>query len=264
MATMTLLEIVQDILDDMESDNVNSISDTVESLRVAGIVKTTFYELIARRDWPHLNQLFAMDSVSDTAKPNYLKLPSGTQELEFLKYNCRKSTDTRDKYQKIEYMYPDNFLHRQNQLNDSLSNVSQVTDTSGVVFSIYNDRAPTYWTSFDDEYIVFDAYDSAVDTTVQGSKTQCRGIIEPSWSAVDTFVPDLPPDSFSLLLEEAKSAAFYSIKQVPNEKAEQRSKRQQRRLARKSFRAKGGIRWPDYGRKKNSQAWDRNPYLDKT
>lgn len=264
MATMTLLEMVQDILSEMDSDNVNSINDTIESLQVASIIKTTFYELIARRDWPHLNQLFRLDSVSDTNRPNYLKIPSGVQEVEFIQYNTRDSSDTRDKYRVIQYLYPDNFLHKQNQLNDSLSNVSQVTDTTGVVFSIYTDKEPTYWTSFDDEYIVFDSYDSGVDTTMQGSKTQCRGIKEPPWSPIDTFVPDLPPSAFSLLLEESKSVAFLTLKQVPNEKAEQRSKRQQRRLTRKAWRAKGGIRWPDYGRKGNSQAWDKNPYLDKT
>ena len=264
MASMTLLEIVQSILSEMDSDNVNSIDDTIESTQVANIVKTTFYELIARRDWPHLNKLFTLNSVSDTNKPNYLKLPSNIQEMEFVKYNRRESGDTRDNYDEIKYLYPDVFLHRQNQLNDSLSNVSQVTDTSGVVFPIYNDRPPKYWTSFDDEYIVFDSYDSDVDTTMQGSKTQCRGIFEPSWSAVDTFTPDLPAEAFPLLLEESKSTAFLVLKQVTNEKAEQRSKRQQRRLTRKGWRAKGGIRWPNYGRKNNKQTWDSSPYFDKT
>ncbi len=35
MAKMTLLEIVQDIMSDMDSDEVSSINDSVESLQVA-------------------------------------------------------------------------------------------------------------------------------------------------------------------------------------------------------------------------------------
>ena len=264
MARMTLLEIVQSIMSDMDTDNVNSINDTIEALQVAQIVKDTFYELISRRDWPHLNKLFVLNSVSVTARPNYLKLPDGVYELEFLKYNKRKSIDTKDRYEDVTYIHPDEFIYKSNQLDNSQATVDQITDTSGVKYNIKNDRAPMYWTSFDDEYIVFDSYDSGVDTTMQGSKTQCRGIIEPSWSPLDTFVPDLPPEAFPLLLEESKSAAFLALKQVTNEKAEQRSRRQQRRLTQKAWRANGGIRYPNYGRKTNSQAWDKNPYLDKT
>lgn len=248
----------------MDSDNVNSITDTQESIQVAQIVKDTYYELISKRDWPHLKQLFTLDNISDTDRPNYLSIPTGVYEMEFVKYNKRKSTDTRDKYQEVDYLDPDNFLLKQNQLNETLSNVTQVTDSTGVKYNIRNDRAPEYWTSFDDNLIIFNSYDSGVDTTAQGSKTQCRGVIEPSWSAVDGFTPDLPAEAFPLLLSESKSTAFLLLKQVANEKAEQKSQRQQRRLSRKSWRAKGGTRFPDYGRKTNSQTWDKNPYLDKS
>lgn len=264
MAKMNLLEIVQSILSDMDSDNVNSINDTIESLQVANIVKTTYFELIDRRDWPHLHQLVALNSVSDVSRPNYLKLPDSVVELEFLQYNKRKSTDTKDRYEPVTYLYPDDFILKANALDSSKATVTSVTDTSGVKINVTTDRAPTYWTSFDDEYIVFDSYDSDVDTTMQGSKTQCRGIIYPSWSALDTFTPDLPADSFSLLLEEAKSAAFLVIKQVANEKAEQRSRRQQVRQTQKSYRAKGGVRYPNYGRKRSKGSWSRSPYFDKT
>ena len=47
MAKMTLLEITQDIMSDMDSDNVNSINDSVEALQVAQVVKTTYYNIIS-------------------------------------------------------------------------------------------------------------------------------------------------------------------------------------------------------------------------
>ena len=264
MARLTLLEIVQSTLNDMDSDEVNSINDTVESLQISQIAKDTYYSLLARRDWPHLKQMFLLDSVSDTSRPNYLKLPNNVHEMDLIKYNKRKSTDTRDRYQEVTYMYPDNFLMKQNELNESNSNVTQVTDSTGVKYNIYNDRAAEYWTSFDDEYIVFDGYDSDLESSIQGSKTQCTGIIEPGWSSTDTFVPDLPIDAFPLLLEETKSASFLALKQVANDKAEQRSQSHKRRLSRKSWRTKGGVRYPNYGRKNNSSVWKENPYLDKT
>jgi len=51
---LTLLEIVQDIMNDMDGDEVNAISDTIESQQVAQIVKTTYLEMMANRNWPHL------------------------------------------------------------------------------------------------------------------------------------------------------------------------------------------------------------------
>lgn len=59
MAKLTLLDIVQDILSDMDSDTVNSITDSVESLQIAQIVKTTFFEIITEGEWPHLGGLFS-------------------------------------------------------------------------------------------------------------------------------------------------------------------------------------------------------------
>jgi hypothetical protein len=42
-AKMTLLEIVQDVLNDMDSDEVNSISDTVEATQIANICRSVYY-----------------------------------------------------------------------------------------------------------------------------------------------------------------------------------------------------------------------------
>ena len=46
MPKLTLLDMTQDILSDIDSDEVNSISDTPDSLQVAGIIKSSFYDMI--------------------------------------------------------------------------------------------------------------------------------------------------------------------------------------------------------------------------
>ena len=48
MAKLTVLEIVQNILSDLNSEEVNSISDTIEADQVAEIVKTTYLDLVPR------------------------------------------------------------------------------------------------------------------------------------------------------------------------------------------------------------------------
>ena len=51
--TKTLLDITQEILSEMDSDDVNSISDTVESEQVANIVITVYRDMMSNRNWPH-------------------------------------------------------------------------------------------------------------------------------------------------------------------------------------------------------------------
>jgi hypothetical protein len=249
MAKMTLLEIVQDILSDMDADEVNSINDTVESTQVSQIIKTCYFEMLSNRNWPHTRKLVQMDSSGDALKPNYLKLPENLKQLEFIKYECKKDNTAKSDVKALTYKEPDEFLRMISGRNSLHTNVSTVTDFSGIKLLIVNDTQPTYWTSFDDVYLVADSYYSTLDTTLQSSKTQCLAYVYPAWVREDSFIPDLPIDAFSALLEEAKSTAFITLKQMANQKAEQKATRQQRWLSRKAWRAHGEQKYADFGRK---------------
>lgn len=249
MAKMSLLELVQDILNDLDSDEVNSINDTIESQQVAQIVKTCYFELIGNRNWPHLRKLTQLDASLEVLKPNYLKLPVGLKELVFFKYDCFTLTNTKSKLTEIKWKEPDAFLRMISSRDSSLTKVTSVIDYSGTKLLIVNNVAPQYWTSFDDAYVITDSYDNAVDSTLQKAKTQCLAYIDPVWAHSDTAVPNLPSEAFPALLEEAKSTAFLALKQTANQKAEQKASRQGRWLSRKAWAAKGGIVYDDYGRK---------------
>lgn len=244
---MTLLEMVQDILNDMDSDEVNGLDDTIESQQVAQIIKTCYYEMLGNRNWPHTRKLLQLEGSGSPSKPNYLRLPDNLKELSFFKYD--NGTDTKPVLQDVKYKEPDDFLRYVSARNTETGNVSIITDFSGTKLLILNDTAPQYWTSFDDTYLVTDAYDSTVSTTLMSSKSQCLAFIVPQWTRTAEAIPDLPIDAFPALLEEAKSTAFMALKQVANQKAEQKAGRQNRWLARKDWRAKGGVRYDDYGRK---------------
>lgn len=248
MPKLTLLDMTQDILSDMDSDEVNSINDTPDSLQVVGIIKSSFYDMIDSKDsWPHLRGLMALDSAT-SAKPTHMKLPVNVKALEGLKYNKIKSGDTKAKIHDVDYKYPDEFLEIVNNYNTAADNVQTVADYSGVTIAIKNDAAPSYWTSFDDEYIVFNSYDSVIETNLQKSKSQCVATRNPAWTVSDSFIPDLPEEAFSRLLAEAKAACFGRLKQLTDNKSEQQAQRQRHAMSRKSWRAHGGIRMPNYGR----------------
>lgn len=245
----TLLEIVQAILNDMNSDEVNSIDDTVEATQVASIVKDTYLEMMTNREWPHLKKLIQLNHAGTLDKPNYLKAPTNIKSMEQLRYECPSLSSGALVMKELKFKYPDEFLSivsRRNSIND---NVRSVVDYGGSKLLIYKNADPTYWTTFDDEYIVTDSYNEVVDDTLQASKTQALVEVFPEWVHANDAIPNLPIEAFAALIEEAKSTSFFVLKQVANQKAEQKSSRQNKWLSRKSWKLQGGIRYPDYGRK---------------
>ncbi len=231
----------------MDGDEVNSIADTIESTQVAQIVRDTFEEIISSRQWPHLDRLIQL-TPQGAARPTHMDTDTTWDIVHWIKYNKIKTGGTRDLYDEIKYMDPKDFLELLNARNSSDSDVTTVTDTSNIDLLIFNDIAPTFWTTFDDEVLIFDSHDNLVDTNLQASKTQVWGHVEPTWTHTDVAVPDLSAKAFSYLLSEAKSAAFNALRQTGNAKEEQKSRRQRVHLAREKWVLDGGQKFPDYGR----------------
>lgn len=256
----TLLEVTQSILSSLNSDNVNSITDTEEAEQVAEIIKQVYFEIISDRDWPHLQKQFKLDASGDSDAPTHLKMPETIQTAEYIAYDVRETASGQAEFREVTYCYPDEFLKKVMQRDSTGTNIKIVTSDSqyssntttlieGTIL-VYNDRAPKYWTSFDDEWIVMDAYDSTLDSTLQSHKTQCLGTEEPNWSTSDTYQIELPTPAFSYLLAEAKSVAWFEINETSNQKAEQQSRRQRTYLSVNKRRADHGIRSKiNFGRK---------------
>ena len=246
---MTLLEIVQEILDEMDGDLVNSIYDTDESEQVAKIVRATYRNIVSNTNWPSHRRVTKLVAASDTDRPTHASLADEVKELVEVYYDTVKSGETRKNYTKMSYLSPEEFLYKTNMRNSTDADVDIIIDTSGVEFLIQTNKAPSYFTSFDDTNIVFDSYDSDVDTTIQTSKMQAIAYVMTELSLSDTSTPDLPPDALAMLLEESKSRAQAKLRQFNDVKSEQEAVRQRRSMSRKSWRAHGGIKSVDFGRR---------------
>ncbi len=249
MSVYTLLEIVQDVHNDLNLDPVNTIGDTPDSLRVAQIAKTTFFEFLSRRDWPHLRELGQLNNASDLSQKTALVLPEKISRIEWIRYNTRREDNPRNTFNYIQYLEPDEFMDLATDLDTTRPNIEPVTTPNGATFYIRNDKFPEYWTSFDDKILYFDSFDSAIETTLIGNKTQVLMYRTPSWYSSDNSIPDIPVEAFPGYLAEVKSVASIKINEIQDGKSEQQSVRQQRRLSNQAWRAHGGIRKPDYGRR---------------
>lgn len=228
---MTLLDYVQSILSSLSSDEVNSISDTTESLQVAEIVRTTYFNMITRAGIKEHDQLVQLDASLDTTKPVIMYLPDGVKKINWLKYFNESTTD--GGYQYVTILPVQQFIEMTNSFNPSESNVESFTFTNDLnsypgTFTFYykTDKQPQYCAVISNYYVIFDGYDSSLETTLQNHKVMAEGSVIPVFTMSDTFIPDLSEDQVPLLLNEAKSLAFFELKQSAHPKAEQEAKRQ--------------------------------------
>lgn len=248
---MTLLELTQDILNDIDGDEVNSIDDTVESSQVASIIRATYNAMMSSRNWPHTRKLIQVEPSGSLSLPTHMTLQDDIKEISLVNYNKAKIMHGQRRIiEEVKFIEQDDFLRVCNNRDNTQPNFITVVDPgSHVQLTIRNDLAPTYFTSFDDKVLIFDSYDMQVDDTLQKDKVQVYAYTIPAWVHADDAIPDLPDMAFTMLLEEAKSRAAVKIRQQPDQKAEQEAQRQSRWLARNDRRVAGGIRYPSYGRR---------------
>ena len=225
MAKKTVLELVQSILSSLDLDNVNSISDLEEAVQVSLILERSYNALIARKQWKFMEKVQNLESVADIDKPTKLKIPDNVNRINCLRYKTLNDSG-KIQWKELKYRFPCDFIDFVQRRDPSESNILNTTNDDGVEMYIQNDKEPEFWTSFDDTFIYFDNIDQNDTSTIVGSGSSIKAIVEQPWQNVDTFIPPIPQDMFTALEAEARSIAWTEFKQVPNQKAEQIARRQ--------------------------------------
>jgi hypothetical protein len=259
----TLLEIVQRILASMDSDEVDSISDTTESAQVALLVEGVYYDLVAECNIPTTGTLFELEESGDATVPVKMTIPDPITSVEWVKYNAVTSDDdiTTPNWKTMEFMELEEFHDFTNNYRgmdgaDTYDlSIDNQDNTDTITFHFLTDRHPTYYTTYNDSILLFDSHDITEDPDyLLQSKTQCWGSIAPEFTQDNSFTPDLNPLQFSLLMNEAKARAFVELKQANNINAEGHARRLRVRLRNSKRRSPYDSNWPlsslpNYGRK---------------
>lgn len=209
-----LLDIVQRVAEFCNAGSVNSIKDTRESMQIAKIVKETFEDLVLRRELVTGQTLLQLQSVSDVEKPTHLLVPEGVIALDNVKYKNAEGT-----LEDLQYVEPMDFVDNSLHLDPTTDNVKNVSDYSGILFNVYTDKSPRFYTVMTDgsnEYVVFDAYDKTFEDTLQGRHIVAYGHIMPEFRLEDNFVPPLSIQQFPVLISRAKTFAAKELKDQEN------------------------------------------------
>ncbi len=233
----TLLEMVQDVLSSMDSDEVNSISDTIESMQVARVIRSCFFDVV-NNELPEFSTLFQLEASGTSTKPVMMTRPTDVRNIMLVKYDKADEDNTDPNYTRLIPLSIEAFFDRTHTLNLSEDNVASMThaiEGDSFTFLYRNDKAPDYYTIIDDHTVFFDSYDSEVDTTLQKVKTFCVGEKEQTFYLEDTYELPLDEQQHVWLLNEAKSLAYQELKQQTHAYAEKTAKRQRIKAQRQKY-----------------------------
>ena len=261
------MQVVQRVLDAMNHDAVNSIGDTIESRQIAEEARVVYYELMDRADWPHLISALQLESVSDLTRPNFLRIPEDVVRIDDVRYETTREDDTNTTFDKIKYLPPSEFMDYTGTRRTDDSSTIVVTTHTGVQLFIKNNERPHYWTTFDNEYLIFDSFDSATQGTMHGNRSSVIAKVIPPWTMDDTFTPDIPDHMFSTYVAELTSACFVYWKQGMSPVDEKRAARGISRLRKDAEKINERDHKARYGRPRNrhfvrSESGERGSFRD--
>lgn len=254
----TVLEAVQLILSAMDSDEVNSINDTIESKQIALMLKSVYYDCASDIGLNENKGLFQLNASGDSNLPVYMTLPDQVTKVETIRYDVYDpdvDPTTNSNYRMLEPVDFDDFLTRRTSAHDETEDVAQMTFSfNGQDFNIMYgiNRHPTCYTTLNNRIVLFDSVLSTLDTTLQASKTLCTGYTYPTFEMEDNFVPNLDPTQFSYFLNFAKTRAFGELKQTQNSESAGVARRQKIIIQKRKDRTPDGspiLAAPRYGRK---------------
>jgi hypothetical protein len=144
-------------------------------------------------------------------------------------------------YEDIEILAIKDFLDYTNDFNpqdgDVFGYAFQPNPSIGPMNLRYrNDKKPECCCVIQNNWVLFDSFDSSLESTLQTSKTMCYGLYVPSFQMVDAWVPPLDDMQFPLLRIEAQSKALAELEKRSDPKVELEARKQWSNLQKvKSF-----------------------------
>lgn len=227
--TKTLLEMTQDILGSMKSDEVNSIGDTAESTSVAETIRETYEFMVASMSQTDHMSLFELTALGPST-PTLMALPANAETLQWVKYNSKEKVgDPYPRFVDVRFLSLKEFLDwtsiTPQEPDTTLGSFNRVVYGDSIEFFYRNNKHPEFCAYLDDRTLVFDSFNVNFEANLQSTNTQCFGNLSPTFQMLDSFVIPFNRLNTQMLFQEAKSQCFLEFRQIENPKAEQRSKR---------------------------------------
>lgn len=227
----SVLQYVQDTLSLMSSDEVDSVNDTVESLQVAHLLRDLYLELVLREEWDFRLRPVQIVAAGTPSAPTRVTLPDNVDRVHTIKYNVSDNSGS-FAGRELVYVTPEVFT-KARQKNDSSNHL---TIDGGMQFYVGTDRDPTCYTTFDDNVLYLNSYDSSKEATVTSSNIVALAYVVPVFEVDDGFVPDLPMNMVPMMQTILNNASMSAFKQTEDGNSVRRETQQTAQARRKHGR----------------------------
>lgn len=223
MARKTLLKLVQ-LIGNRIGVEIDELDETNEATEIVEILEMTYDEVLDRKTWEFMKDRTLRMKTRDVASLQIynLPLPSSVQLLKLMRYR-----NDNDQITELEYVTPRVFLERLEGRNAADAFVTEIPNEDGVLLKIFTDRAPSYYTSFNELDMSFDAHDSSRGTGNIPGDTVILADVKPVMDFTDpTALLPIPERMGGLILNEAMATAAQQLRQVQDGRAERIARRQ--------------------------------------
>jgi len=206
-----------------------------------------YKDLISHRLIPINQRLIELQASGDNTQPTHMKLPDNVASLDNMtvRYNTKLDAADNDQFTIIPFVNPQEFLAQTNTYRSTDTDTVVVTDAlstpGGTTFMVKNDRAPTCFTTFDDTWLIFDGWDSSLESTLQQSKTQVHAEVHTKLVIADDTVIPLPPASEALYVNKC-IVACQQLEEIVDQHTIREVRKQEQAAANRTRRVQGRIR----------------------
>ena len=250
MTKRTILKLVQDLGEGINSDEIDDLAETEEVVRIVNILEQTLQEVLDRKTWEFMKDKVRQldDRAGGSTEFNTLVIPEDVTLIKCLRYK-----DSAGKFIELTYLSACDFVDKLQARNTADADVTAIINADGVALNTRTNIAPTCWTSFDEVTVTFDAYDSTSGT---GNLIADSVIIADVMPVTDFTDPaevlNIPERMETLVFNEALVTCNYRLRQTADPRADRVARRQGISLRENEHKTKKDKQVKTYGRRTRS------------
>jgi hypothetical protein len=245
----TILKLVQDLGEGINTDEIDTLDETEEVVRIQNILEQTVKEILDRKTWEFMkDKVRQLDVRTDATQLNTLLIPDDVILIKCLRYK-----DDQGKFYNVTYLQACDFIKKIQSRTSTDTDIDIITNSDGVELLVRNDIVPRYWTSFDEETITFDAYNLATGSGNLIADSVIIADVMPVTDFTDpTAVLNIPERMETLVFNEALTTCNYRIRQTRDPRADRVARRQGISLRENEHKTKKDKKVRRYGRSTRS------------
>ena len=250
MAKRTILTLVQEIGEGIDTDEIDSLNETEEVVRIVNILEQTLKEVLDRKTWEFMKGKVRQldDRLPGSSQLNTLLIPADVTRITCLKYK-----DDNDKFYEVQYMQACDFVAMLQARTETEADITAIINADGVALNTRTTVPPQNWTSFDEETITFDSYNAASGSGNLIADSVIIADVMPVTDFTDpTAVLNIPERMETLVFNEALVTCNYRLRQTADPRADRVARRQGISLRENEHKTKKDKKVKRYGRSTRS------------